>query len=253
MSYLYESIRPTRLYIKQCPHCGLKYFGKSTQEDIERYNGSGTRWINHLKYHNVDPVHLWTSEWYNDTSISKFALRFSRMNNIVSSESWANLKEENGLNGGFDSSSAKNGRIAANNKIKEKYGVAHAGQIPHVIENNKNKTPWNKGKTGIYNDRPDALEKIKIAASNRARVQSQSTKEKIRAAVISTNENKGIAFILKDGDKIEKIRCLKNWCELNDLDYQKVFAYINKGPIKMIRRFDSPTRRWFIGKELIRE
>jgi len=101
MNYLYEAIKPTRLYIKQCPHCGLKYFGKSTREDVENYRGSGTRWNRHLKYHQVEPVHLWNSDWYRDTSISRFALKFSSLNKIVSSEIWANLKEENGLDGGW--------------------------------------------------------------------------------------------------------------------------------------------------------
>ena len=103
MSYLYKTLeKPTRLYIKQCPHCGLKYFGKSTRHDIETYQGSGSRWGNHLRKHNTKPVHLWNSDWYYDTSIVRFATKFSRINKIVSSRNWANLKEENGLEGGFD-------------------------------------------------------------------------------------------------------------------------------------------------------
>ena len=101
MDYLYESIQPTRLYIKQCPHCGLKYFGKTSLDNIEDYHGSGTKWINHLNHHGVEPVHLWNSDWYSNTSISRFALKFSRLNKIVSSKQWANLKEENGLDGGW--------------------------------------------------------------------------------------------------------------------------------------------------------
>lgn len=101
MTYLYESLkRPTRLYIKQCPHCYMKYFGKTHYENIERYSGSGKRWLNHLKKHQVTPLHLWHSKWYTDTSISRFALLFSRLNKIVESDIWANLKEENGLDGG---------------------------------------------------------------------------------------------------------------------------------------------------------
>lgn len=100
MNYLFEAIKPTRLYIKQCPHCGLKYFGKTTLEDVEKHLGSGTRWNNHLKKHGVQPIHLWNSDWYYDKSISRFALKFSRLNKIVSSKQWANLKEENGLEGG---------------------------------------------------------------------------------------------------------------------------------------------------------
>jgi hypothetical protein len=101
MTYLYEELKaPTRLYIKQCPHCGLKYFGKTISQDIENYTGSGIVWSRHLKKHEVNPIHLWNSNWYYDTSITKFALRFSRLNKIVEKGEWANLKEEDGLMGG---------------------------------------------------------------------------------------------------------------------------------------------------------
>ena len=69
---------------------------------VRAYHGSGTRWNNHLKKYNVKPTHLWNSNWYYDTSIVRFATKFSRINKIVSSANWANLKEENGLEGGFD-------------------------------------------------------------------------------------------------------------------------------------------------------
>jgi hypothetical protein len=101
MKYLYEALdKPARLYIKQCPHCGLKYFGKSERKNIQEYRGSGTRWTRHLAKNNVEPVHLWNSDWYYDKSISRFALKFSRMNRIVESSKWANLKDEDGLRGG---------------------------------------------------------------------------------------------------------------------------------------------------------
>jgi hypothetical protein len=101
MTYLYEELKaPTRLYIKQCSHCDLKYFGKSTLKDVENYPGSGKKCKNHLKKHKACPNHLWNSDWYYDTSISRFALKFSRMNRIVESKKWANLTEENGLGGG---------------------------------------------------------------------------------------------------------------------------------------------------------
>lgn len=102
MNYLYENIKPTRLYIKKCPHCNLKYFGKTSRKNIKDYFGSGIRWNNHLKFHKVEPMHLWNSDWYYDTSISRFALKFSRLNKIVASNLWANLKEEDGLTGGWD-------------------------------------------------------------------------------------------------------------------------------------------------------
>ena len=102
MNYLCKALlKPTRLYIKQCPHCGLKYFGKTIVEDIEKYQGSGVRWTRHLKKHNVESVHLWNSDWYHDTSIANFATKFSVINKIVESKEWANLANENGIQGGY--------------------------------------------------------------------------------------------------------------------------------------------------------
>jgi len=100
MTYLYEAITPTRLYIKECSHCKLKYFGKSTLEDIEKYQGSGVYWQKHLKKHNAKSMHVWNSEWFYDTSIIDYGLYLSKQLNIVESKEWANLKEEIGLDGG---------------------------------------------------------------------------------------------------------------------------------------------------------
>jgi hypothetical protein len=103
MNYLYEALeKPTRLYIKQCSHCGLKYFGKHAGKNIEKYSGGGKRWNNHLNKHRAKPKHLWNSDWYYDTSISRFAMKFSYINKIVESDKWANLKLEDGIDGGWD-------------------------------------------------------------------------------------------------------------------------------------------------------
>jgi hypothetical protein len=189
MNYLYESIQPTRLYIKQCPHCGLKYFGKSTLQDIEKYPGSGRYWTKHLKKHGVEPIHLWNSDWYYDTSISIFALKFSRLNNIVSSKQWANLKEENGLEGGWDhvhnKETQEKAKINAKKTFEEKYGVSNPGQLPQTIEATRKRNAAAKGNISFTQE---AKKKMSIAASNR--IQPDSTKEKIKQGVISSNNKK---------------------------------------------------------------
>lgn len=102
MTYLYEDLeKPTRLYIKKCSHCDLKYFGKYTGDNIESYKGSGVRWKQHLKKHNAKSIHLWNSHWYYDTSIKRFALKFSRINKLSSDRKWANIIEEDGIGNGL--------------------------------------------------------------------------------------------------------------------------------------------------------
>lgn len=255
MTYLYETIEPTRLYIKQCSHCGLKYFGKTKSKNIEKYKGSGSKWDKHLKKHNAKSIHLWNSDWYYDMSITRFALKFSRINKIVKSNKWANLKEEDGLDGGWShvhtpEIQAK-ARENADKTMIERYGVSHPSMLPHVRETLKNKVPWNKGKTGIYKHRQEARDKISLAASNR--IQPEKTKNKIRDSIIQHNKNKGTEFVFINGEYAEEIICLKMWCADNELDYQKVFSYLDKGPVKMVPRYDSPTRRWFLGKEIRRK
>lgn len=199
--------KPTRLYIKKCPHCGLKYFGKTFAENIESYNGSGKHWISHLKKHKVKPIHLWNSDWYYDSSISRFALKFSRLNKIVQSKQWANLKEEDGLRGGWDH--VRNKEIQekaiknAKETIKLKYGVENICDIPHVKESAKGKEPWNKGKKGVYSE--EQLEKMRISAYNR----SQNNSDNIRIGLRNHYQNRDYCFVFIDGGIEEKFSCFK--------------------------------------------
>ena len=81
----------------------MKYFGKSVKENIKNYHGSGKFWKNHIKKHGTQYVEtLWISDWYFcEEKIKIFCRNFCKENNIVESLDWANLKEENGLDGGL--------------------------------------------------------------------------------------------------------------------------------------------------------
>ena len=95
-------MKPTYLYIKQHPTTKLKYFGKTTKEP-NQYLGSGKLWLKHIKKHGRDYVQtIWYQLFYYENELINFALSFSKENNIVESKEWANLKDENGLDGGFD-------------------------------------------------------------------------------------------------------------------------------------------------------
>lgn len=89
------------LYVKQHSVTGLKYFGKTLSKDPLKYKGSGKHWLRHLKKHGneVDTIELW--EFDNQEQCTEFALHFSKENNIVESTEWANLQDENGLDGNY--------------------------------------------------------------------------------------------------------------------------------------------------------
>ena len=127
------SIPPTVLYIKQHSITGLKYFGKTTKDPL-KYKGSGTDWKLHLKeYGSEHIITIWVSELYTDKdAIMEAALTFSRDNNIVESELWANQKIENGLDGGGTKG------IPCSDKTKKKIRDTKTGKTQSPEHRKKN-------------------------------------------------------------------------------------------------------------------
>jgi hypothetical protein len=87
------------LYHKRHRITGLNYFGKTTIEPYV-YNGSGKYWRRHLNKHGIDVETVQVWEFTEQTKCTEFALKFSIENNIVESRTWANLKIEDGKDGG---------------------------------------------------------------------------------------------------------------------------------------------------------
>ena len=90
----------TYLYHKRQKQTGLNYFGKTIRNPYQ-YTGSGVRWTAHLAKHgsDIETIQVW--QFLNLDECSKFALEFSNKHNIVESKDWANLRIENGLDGGY--------------------------------------------------------------------------------------------------------------------------------------------------------
>ena len=106
----------TYLYHKQHKQTGLNYFGK-TIKDPYLYQGSGKYWTSHLNKHGNDVDTVQVREFTDINECSKFALEFSAKHNIVESNEWANLRFENGLDGGHTPGAYTD---AANQKRREK-------------------------------------------------------------------------------------------------------------------------------------
>ena len=92
-------MKKTYLYIKIHNKTGLRYFGKTVQDPF-KYPGSGKYWKRHLQLHGND-VKTEIVGCFNDpVTLEKTAKMFSEVHQIVESPIWANLKPENGLDGG---------------------------------------------------------------------------------------------------------------------------------------------------------
>lgn len=109
------------LYVKQCQHCGLRYFGKTINSGIEKYLGSGKYWLNHINSHGrnlVSTINVW--HFNNQEDATNFALNFSKENKIVESTEWANLIPEDGMDG--------NSKHVITEELREKFRKANAGE-----------------------------------------------------------------------------------------------------------------------------
>lgn len=101
----------THLYVKMHKITKLKYFGKTTKTDVEKYSGSGKYWLKHIRKHGKDYVitlKVWS--FTNVEECKRFAFNFSQNNNIVLSKNWANLVDENGIDGGTGSANPMFGK-----------------------------------------------------------------------------------------------------------------------------------------------
>jgi hypothetical protein len=176
-------MKPTYLYIKRHTLTNLKYFGKTYKNNPEIYLGSGKYWLRHIKKHGIQHVEtVWYQLFTDETEMVEYATKFSTDNNIVESIEWANLKLENGLDGGFDA------------------GKWTPEQIKHF--SNKTKEGWAKGK---YD--PEKLRLSRIGFK-----QPQSQKESVAKALSKTWH-----ITYPNGD-IKIITNLNKFCRENNLD-----------------------------------
>lgn len=126
------------LYVKQHQVTGLKYFGMTVKKDPYIYLGSGKHWKRHLKVHGKDINTLSVWEFDNHTDCEKFALEFSKKNNIVESVEWANLRPENGKDGKAPGSPGMKKENNPNwRKTKEQnsfYGKKHSADTIKILK-----------------------------------------------------------------------------------------------------------------------
>lgn len=141
----------TYLYIKQHSSTGLLYLGKTQKTDPVKYLGSGKFWRNHIKKHGEGEVKtLWISEpFFEKKDIEELALFLSEFFDIVQSKKWANLKNENGLDG--------NPRGTGNMNLGTRENMLNG--LKHALEKNKGRKRPEHGKymREFWKNNPDKL------------------------------------------------------------------------------------------------
>jgi hypothetical protein len=146
-----DIFKPTYLYIKTHNVTNLRYFGKTTRNPY-KYSGSGKYWLRHLSIHGDDVSTEVIGLYLSRDEIEKVALDFSTNFNIVESAEWANLKNENGLDGGF----------LHNDELHNKYKLAweKRKQRPVSDETRKKMSEARRGKPSGAKGKKRSLEAI---------------------------------------------------------------------------------------------
>jgi hypothetical protein len=87
------------LYVKTHNKTGLKYLGKTIKQDPHKYTGSGKYWLRHLDQHGYDYTTEIIKECQTEEELIHWGMYYSKLWNVVTSNNWANLKEEAGDGG----------------------------------------------------------------------------------------------------------------------------------------------------------
>ena len=179
--------KPTWLYVKQHDLTGLKYFGKTTAKDPTKYKGSGKYWNDHLKHHGNEITTLWCKLFDDKQLLIEFALKFSKDNNIIESCSWANLIDENGIDGWQPGQQREfKKRKPLSEEHKAKLRAARAKQI--ITEETRKKISDAKKGKG-YTRKPHSEEtKRKISQGNKGKVRTEEAKLKYSTAKRNVSE-----------------------------------------------------------------
>jgi len=177
---------PTWLYIKQHNKTGLKYFGK-TIKDPYTYKGSGKYWKDHIRKHGNDVTTVWCELFNHKEILVEYAMKFSKDNNIVESDEWANLIIENGIDGNVPGNKASP-------ELRQKLSQSHKGQTPWnrgiprsqgvkdaVSKANTGKVAWNRGipRDDKVKDAVSKANKGKTAW-NKGKLRTEEEKQKMR-------------------------------------------------------------------------
>lgn len=235
------------LYVKTHNKTGLKYLGKTKSKNPHKYQGSGTRWVNHIKKHGYDVTTEIIKDCSSKEEVKKWGSHYSKLWDVVKSKEWANLREENGDGG--DTSNTLNYKEGMKNKnfsytkseeFRKKISKSVKSMWKEKFSDNdfdlsefknmcskRSKKMWeSRGITDEERTKRSYLQK-KYMQDHRSK---KHLSKKIKEIWIEKSRIYDVTF--PDGHS-EQIKCLRGWCKNNNLPYYKIYNTLrNKKPSK---------------------
>lgn len=221
-----NNFKPTYLYIKEHTVTGMLYFGKTSRSEkflLEKYNGSGRHWNNHLKKHGEKFV---KTKWYKlfntEDDCREFAEFFSELFEITESKKWANEKPETGVDGG------SNGRKGWNpsDKTREIWSLQRRGRKA-TYETKQKMSNNNSGVNNFYykkvgNEHPltgfkHSKEECQKRSLRVSKIMSDPERRKNIANKLARNWE-----IIDPHGNTTQVSNLTQWCKDNKLKYSTI-------------------------------
>jgi hypothetical protein len=180
------------LLVKTHSVTGMRYLCKRvTTSDSKAisYKGSGKYWKNHLKVHGKDINTEIIAKYELDkaSEFSTLCIEYSSKYNIVNSDEWANLIEENGFSGAVIGKNNPSKNPDVNIKKSKSLKGKYVGKLAcfygkkHTDETKRKMSIANSGNNNVMRRRPDVLSKL-ILTKNKP-----ENKEKQRLIAIEVN------------------------------------------------------------------
>lgn len=174
-----DSFKPTTLYVKIHLVTWKRYFGKTSKfhefDDVHKYTGSGKFWMPHLRKHGKNYITIIVGHFKDKQQCEHFALHFSSVNEIKESPDWANLVDENGLDGGDTNSGRSFPKRSA--EVKQRISDKLTGRT-FSMETRRKMSDAKRGRERSEHTR------MKIAASLTGHIVSDETKRRMSKAKI---------------------------------------------------------------------
>jgi len=171
------------IYVKRLPN-GLLYLGKTECENPYLYKGSGNAWLKCIKEnkYKIQDIETWILHKTEDKKeVVKLGIYYSKLFDVVKSDNWANLKEEEG-----DGGSTNKDRVVINNGLQHKF--IQKEDVQYYLS-----LGWKLGYTEQHN------RKVKVSKQVNG-----STEEAIKKMVKTRKESNSFSTAAKKAVKTKK-------------------------------------------------
>lgn len=208
-----------KLMIKTHNVTGLKYLCFTRKKDFIKYTGSGIRWLNHLKKNGFNFTTILIFETNDFDELKQKSIEYSIENNIINSDQWANLINEQGDGG---------------DTVSNKKWITNGVIDKYIDKNELVPIGWNLGRSNCIFNNPIKQSEFSKRSSNLNR--SKTLREAWEEGKFNNRKQRKIGIVKHNESTKQKLRMLalnrqKQYCEECKQWYKNIYVHKTKSKI----------------------